>query len=103
MSELIEHDTGKVAPKRQIGRSRKGIPNKATTNARAAIGEFVDNNSRRLQRLLDKIERTEGPLAAWKCIMDLVEYHVPKLARLEHVGDKGGPIQMTVTKDDEAV
>lgn len=81
----------------------KGVPNKATANARAAIGAFVDDNSGRLQRLLNKIEKKHGPLAAWNCITDLIEYHVPKLARTEHTGENGGPIQMSVTRDDEAL
>jgi len=73
------------------GGSRKGIPNKATGNAREAIALFVDQNSERLNDLLSQIESTEGPKAAWNCIMDLIEYHVPKLARTELTGKDGGP------------
>ena len=71
-----------------------GIPNKATANARAAIGRFVDRNMDRLDSLSDQIEQDQGPQAAWKCIMDLVEYHVPKLARTEHVGEDGNAIRV---------
>lgn len=74
----------------------KGVPNKSTANARAAIGAFVDKNAQRLQRLLDEIEADEGAQAAWNCIMDLIEYHVPKLGRTEHVGEDGGPLQVTI-------
>lgn len=76
------------------GRS-KGTPNRATAHAREAIAAFVDKNSQRLDELLDKIEDDEGPQAAWSCIMDLVEYHVPKLARTELTGADGGAIQVT--------
>jgi hypothetical protein len=85
------------------GGSRAGIPNKATANARAAIGRFVDRNMDRLDSLLDQIEQDQGPQAAWKCIMDLVEYHVPKLARTEHVGDGGGPVRVVASSLDERI
>lgn len=76
----------------------KGVPNKATKNARQAIGAFVDNNSPRLQRLLDQIEERQGPQAAWNCIIDLIEYHVPKLARTELTGEGGGPVVQRIER-----
>ncbi len=72
---------------------KPGSQNKATANAREAIARFVDNNAGRLQGWLDEIAETQGPLAAWRCMADVLEYHVPKLARTEHVGDGGGPVQ----------
>ena len=78
--------------KGNAGKGRpKNTPNKATTNAREAIAAFVDRNSGRLESLLEEIEERQGPKAAWDCIMDLVEYHVPKLARTELTGKDGGP------------
>jgi len=59
------------------------VPNKATSNAREAIARFVDGNADQLQELLDEIRRVYGAKAAWDCIMDLVEYHIPKLQRAE--------------------
>jgi hypothetical protein len=56
----------------------KGVPNRATVNARWAIAAFVKNNEERLARLLDKIEKTEGARAAWECVMRLIEHHMPK-------------------------
>lgn len=76
----------------------KGVPNKATANARAAIGNFVDANTQRLQHLLDEIEAEQGAQAAWNCIMDLIEYHVPKLARTELTGDGGKPLEVQVVR-----
>lgn len=75
---------------------RRGTPNKATVKAREAIALFVDGNSAQLQALLDEIRAKDGPRAAWDCIMDLVEYHVPKLARSEIVGEGGGPVKHQV-------
>lgn len=77
--------------------SRKGIPNKATANAREAIARLVDGNAGRLQEWIDQIAEQEGPLAAWRCFMDVVEYHIPKLARTEHTGADGGAVQHAVT------
>jgi hypothetical protein len=72
------------------------VPNKATTNAREAIARFVDGNSDQLQELLEEIRKVHGPKAAWDCIMDLVEYHVPKLQRTELTGKDGSPFQVTI-------
>ena len=43
----------------------------------------------------------DGPAAAWKCMMDVIEYHVPKLSRTEHTGADGGPIQVIASAHDE--
>jgi hypothetical protein len=68
------------------GGSRKGIPNKATAQAKEAIARFVDGNADRLQEWLDQIAEEDGPKAAFACFTDLLEYHVPKLARTEVLG-----------------
>jgi hypothetical protein len=67
---------------------RLGSANKATRNAREAIARFVDDNAPRLQSWLDQIAETEGPLAAFKCVHDLIEFHVPKLSRAELTVDR---------------
>jgi len=78
-----------------------GIPNKATGAAREAIARLVDGNADRLQEWIDQIAEQEGPRAAWNCFMDVVEYHIPKLARTEHVGEGGGPVRIIATQQDE--
>ena len=79
------------------GGSRKGSPNKATAAAREAIAAFVDNNAERLQGWLDEIHADKGAEAAFRCFSDLLEYHVPKLARHEHSGVDGGKIEIEAT------
>jgi len=49
----------------------------------------VDAQAPRLEGLLQKIEEKDGPRAAFTCIMDLLEFHVPKLARTELTGKDG--------------
>jgi len=66
-----------------------GSPNKATGLAREAIARFVDDNTPRLQEWLDQIAEDKGPEAAFRCVLDLIEYHVPKLARTELTGKDG--------------
>jgi hypothetical protein len=71
-----------------------GSPNKSTALAREAIAQFVDGNSHKLQQWLDDIAMNEklGPKVAFDCFMQVAEYHVPKLARTEQVGDANAPI-----------
>jgi hypothetical protein len=73
----------------------KGSPNKATANAREAIAKLVEGNVGRLEGWLDEIAADErhGPLMAYRCFMDVIEYHIPKLARTELSGPNGGPQQ----------
>ncbi len=81
----------------------KGVPNKATANAREAIARFVDGNADRLQEWLDDIAEQDGPKAAFQCLIDVMEYHVPKLARTELTGKDGGPMQIVASKEDQAL
>ena len=74
----------------------KGSPNKATSEAREAIARLVDGNVRRLDLWLDEIYQAKGAEAAWRCMMDVIEYHIPKLARTELTGKDEGPVQMVV-------
>lgn len=73
----------------------KGIPNKATSNAREAIKSFVDGNVDRLNGWLDLIA-FKDPKAAFECFMSVVEYNIPKLARSEITGENGGPIEIAL-------
>lgn len=61
---------------------QKGVPNKATTQAREAIAMFVEGNVDRLNGWLDQIA-TDSPKDAFDRFMSVVEYHIPKLARTD--------------------
>jgi hypothetical protein len=75
----------------------KGSPNKATKAAREAIAAFVDANADKLQHWLDKMA-AESPKDAFNAFLALVEYHVPKLARVEHTGKDGEDMKFIVTQ-----
>ena len=85
----------------KTGGRQAGTPNKSTAFAREAIGRFVDDNADRLQGWLDDIAEQEGPRVAFQCFIDLVEYHVPKLARTELTGKDGGAVRVAATPLDE--
>jgi len=76
--------TTRKPPNAGMGRI-KGVPNKATLNARRAIAAFVKNNEPRLNRLLDEIEKREGAKAAWECMMRLIAHHMPRVRQSENL------------------
>ena len=73
-----------------------GTPNKVTSEAREAIGMFVQSNAHRLQEWLDAIAETD-PEKAFSLFQSVIEYHVPKLARTELTGKDGGPVNLSAT------
>mgnify|MGYP003344944587 CR=1 FL=1 len=98
-------------PKKGPGRPA-GSPNKATSDARQAIASFVDGNAHRLTEWLDKVAEgvkmvdpetgeekyvvQPNPAKAFDMFQSVVEYHIPKLARQEVVGDPNAPVEVDV-------
>ena len=87
----------------------KGAPNKATAEARKAIATFVDGNAHRLSGWLDQvadgIKDADGdyvvqpnPAKAFDLFQSVIEYHVPKLGRMEVAGDPDSPLQVEENK-----
>lgn len=101
----IKQDTVPKRAKRPQpkGGSRKGVPNKSTAKAREAIALLADTNAERLQGWLDDIaaDDKQGPAVAFRLFMDVLEYHVPKLARTEVTGKDGGPVIIQASPLDE--
>jgi hypothetical protein len=64
------------------GGSRKGIPNKATADARKAIAAFAEDNVGKLQTWPDAVAEKD-PARAADLFVRLLEYQVPKPARTE--------------------
>lgn len=83
-----------MAKGKKTGGRRPGSPNKSTVRAREAIAAFIDGNAGRLQEWLDQIAEKEGPKEAFRCFTDLVEFHVPKLARTELTGKDGEDLKV---------
>ena len=97
-----------------------GSPNKSTSLAREAIAKFVEANAPKMEKWLSSVAEgkpkldKEGnqiyskdgepdyivppnPLKAFEMLQTVMEYHVPKLARTEVVGDAKAPVRMVVT------
>jgi hypothetical protein len=86
-----------------------GSPNKSTSIAREAIARFVDGNTDKMQGWLEQVatgvqdEETgkwlvpPNPEKAFAMLQSVVEYHVPKLARQELVGDDKVPVKIQVS------
>ena len=88
-------NSGKPKGSPKTGGRQAGTPNKATGAARLAFAAFVDNNADKLQEWLDSIATNEklGPKVAFDCLMQVAEFHVPKLARTEVVGVEDEPVK----------
>lgn len=77
------------------GGSRKGIPNRATADVRAAIATLAEANIGKVQGWLDAVAR-DDPARALEVFTRLLEYHIPKLARTELSGPEGEAPRTTV-------
>ncbi len=66
-------------------------PNKATLEVREAIGKLAQANVEKVQGWLDRIGK-EDPDKALSLFLQMIEYHIPKLARSEHTGADGSPL-----------
>lgn len=94
----------------KTGGRASGTPNKATNDARQAIASFVDGNAHRLTEWLDQVANgvkviemdgdepvekyvvAPNPAKAFDMFQSVVEYHIPKLARMEHSGSDNQPL-----------
>jgi hypothetical protein len=89
-------------PNLNVGR-KPGVPNKSTTMAREAIARFVDGNAHKMQEWLEQVANgvkndedkyvvLPNPEKAFGMLQTVMEYHIPKLARVEQVGDATAPV-----------
>lgn len=86
-----------------------GTPNKATVEFRQTIQALLDDNRSNVALWLKQVaEGVPGdehnkpvppaPEKALDLLAKLAEYAAPKLARTEHVGDGGGPLQVNIVR-----
>lgn len=66
--------------KKTGGGSRKGVPNRATADVRAAIALIAQRNIGAVEEWLKSIE---DPAKRVGLFLDLCEYHIPKLQRTD--------------------
>lgn len=89
-----------MAAGKKYGGRVKGVPNKTTTDVRAAIALIAQRNVGKVQQWLESIE---DPAKRVGLFLDLCEYHIPKLARTEITGADGGAIIIQSTPLDDAL
>jgi hypothetical protein len=84
------------------GRPR-GVPNKSTTVVREAIANLLERNSEKMDEWLQLVAYGDSELGvkpqpdkALDIMQKLAEYHIPKLARTEVVGDPNQPMTIKV-------
>lgn len=73
---------GGSKPGERRGGRRKGVPNKTTTDVRAAIALLAQNKVARVEKWLERGAK-DDPLGAARTFAQLLEYHIPKLSRTE--------------------
>lgn len=99
----VEENTAKgLPPNAGMGRP-KGSPNKSTAAVREAIANLLDRNSEKMDEWLQLVAYGDSELGvkpqpdkALDIMQKLAEYHIPKLARTEVVGDPNQPMTIKV-------
>jgi hypothetical protein len=75
----------------------KGVPNKVTTEFRETIRQLLADNSENVGLWITQVAEGSGvtpgdPAKALDLLAKLAEFAAPKLGRVEHVGEGGGPV-----------
>ena len=97
-----------MATRPKSGGRAPGTPNKATKEARQAIASFVDGNAHRLTEWLDAVANGDpendvkpNPAKAFELFQSVVEYHIPKLARVDSNVNVTGQVIVQLSALDE--
>ena len=93
-------ETTRKRPK--TGGRVKGTPNKVNREFRETIRKLLDDNADNVGEWITQVAEGHGenkadPAKALDLLAKLAEFAAPKLGRVEHVGDGGGPME-TVTR-----
>lgn len=78
----------------------KGVPNKITKDFRQAVTRLLESTQDNMIQWLTTVAKGDeeagirpDPGKALDLMAKLAEYSNPKLGRVEHVGDGGGPVE----------
>lgn len=102
---MEEPKVGEITQNRgNAGKGRPaGVPNKSTAMVREAIANLLERNSEKMDEWLQLVAYGDSELGvkpqpdkALDIMQKMAEYHIPKLARTEHVGDPSQPISIKV-------
>lgn len=83
-----------------------GTPNKATKLFRDTVTDLLDKNAANVEIWLKQVAEGVGdakpdPGKALDLMAKLAEFAAPKLGRIEHTGENGGPVQIVASALDE--
>ena len=103
ISKVEEVTERRLPPNAGKGRPA-GVPNKSTSAVREAIATLLDRNSEKMDEWLQLVAYGDSELGvkpqpdkALDIRQKLAEYHIPKLARTEGVGDKDTPLELKIS------
>jgi hypothetical protein len=74
-----------------------GTPNKTTKEFRETVRKLLDDNAENVGTWITQVAEGHGenkadPAKALDLLAKLAEFAAPKLGRVEHVGEGGGPV-----------
>jgi hypothetical protein len=99
-----------IGGKREGAGRKAGVPNKATKETRELVKMLLETNMPRLQEWIESTadgimdDKTgkyivlPNPAKACDIVQGMVEFTVPKMARVEHSGDKENPLTVQLVQ-----
>ncbi len=83
--------------RQKTGGRVKGTPNKVNQEFRETVRKLLDDNAENVGTWLTQVAEGHGenkpdPAKALDLMAKLAEFAAPKLGRVEHVGEGGGPV-----------
>ena len=88
---------GTTRKREKTGGRVKGTPNKVNREFRETVRKLLDDNADNVGTWITQVAQGHGknkadPARALDLLAKLAEFAAPKLGRVEHVGEGGGPV-----------
>ena len=88
---------GTARKREKTGGRVKGTPNKVNREFRETVRKLLDENADNVGTWITQVAQGHGknkadPAKALDLLAKLAEFAAPKLGRMEHVGEGGGPV-----------